>query len=71
MKILCYNKGTKEKETNKKCFKLTKIRRNTDAWLKQPTKECWQKGRRDTTKEKHEIRRVRKAMIPYEVGATA
>ena len=24
MKILCYNKGTKEKETNKKCFNLTK-----------------------------------------------
>ena len=27
MKIMCYNKGTKEKETNKKCFKLSKITR--------------------------------------------
>ena len=23
MKILCYNKGTKEKERNKKCFNLS------------------------------------------------
>ena len=24
MKNMCYNKGTKEKETNKKCFVFTK-----------------------------------------------
>ncbi len=71
MKIPCYNKGAKEKETNKKCFNITKKGENTDAWLNIADKECWQKGRRDTTKEKHEIRRVRKAMIPYEVGAAA
>ena len=32
MKIICYNKATKEKETNKKCFNLTKNNRSkTDA----------------------------------------
>ena len=25
MKISCYNKGTKEKESNKKCLKFSKI----------------------------------------------
>lgn len=27
MKIMCYNKGTKEKGTNKKCFKFSKTTR--------------------------------------------
>ena len=32
MKNLCYNKGTKEKETNKKCFNQTKKeRKNSNA----------------------------------------
>ena len=31
MKILCYNKGTKEKETNKKCLKFSKNKKRKQA----------------------------------------
>ena len=33
MKISCYNKGTKEKESNKKCSQFSKKKRKLDQWL--------------------------------------
>ena len=30
MKISCYNKGTKEKETNKKCLKFSKYKKGNE-----------------------------------------
>lgn len=33
MKISCYNKGTKKKETNKKCLRLSKYGERTDELL--------------------------------------
>ena len=52
MKILCYNKGTKEKETNKKCLKFSKKQRgNTDAQIGL-SQRTWHRGCRDATKNK-------------------
>ena len=51
MKNICYNKDTKEKETNKKCFKFS-IRRN-QCTIEIANQEDQQKGRRDTSKEKN------------------
>lgn len=50
MKIMCYNKGTKEKETNKKCSKLSKTTRKRQCTNSvQPKGSA--KGRRDTAKK--------------------
>ena len=51
MKISCYNKGTKENKTNKKCLKFSKTKKvNTDAQIGL-SQNGWQKGCRDATKK--------------------
>ena len=52
MKIFCYNKGTKMKERNKKCFNLSiKQGEKTDEQLKF-SRQGSAKSRRDTAKNK-------------------
>ena len=50
MKNLCYNKDTKEKGTNKKCFNLTKKGVSNRCTNKIAKREFGEKGCRDATK---------------------
>lgn len=52
MKKTCYNKGTKEKETNKKCLKFSKNKKETS--------QCKDKGRRKVRQSAVGIRRKKK-----------
>lgn len=70
MKNFCYNKDTKMKERNKKCFKLSIIYGEKANEQVKLGRQGSAKGRRDTAKEKS-IRRVRKVMIPAYLEAKA
>ena len=52
MKNLCYNKDTKEKEKNKKCFNLTKNKKENSNARIETAERGSAKCRRDTAKEK-------------------